>query len=79
MNKKTKVNKLNYISLFSSAGVGCYGFKQAGFDCIATCELLEKRLNVQKVNNKCKFNSGYICGDITKSEISRKIFDEIKK
>lgn len=79
MNKKTKTNKLNYISLFSSAGIGCYGFKQAGFDCIATCELLEKRLNVQKVNNKCKFNSGYICGDITKSEISRKIFDEIKK
>ena len=23
---------LTYISLFSSAGVGCYGFKQGGFN-----------------------------------------------
>ena len=37
-----------YISLFSSAGVGCYGFKQEGYYCIATVELLERRLNVQK-------------------------------
>ena len=28
----TKVNApLNYVSLFSCAGVGCYGFKQEGF------------------------------------------------
>ena len=32
-----------YISLFSSAGVGCYGFKQEGYYCIATVELLERR------------------------------------
>ena len=25
-----------YISLFSSAGIGCYGFKQSGYECIAT-------------------------------------------
>ncbi|HEO0300076.1 TPA: DNA cytosine methyltransferase [Streptococcus agalactiae] len=25
-------NALTYISLFSSAGVGCYGFKQGGFN-----------------------------------------------
>ena len=29
-----------YVSLFSSAGIGCYGFKQAGFECIATNEFL---------------------------------------
>ena len=28
--------KPTYISLFSSAGVGCFGFKMAGFECIAT-------------------------------------------
>ena len=38
------MSKLTYISLFSSAGVGCYGFTQEGFECIATCELIEQRL-----------------------------------
>jgi DNA (cytosine-5)-methyltransferase 1 len=33
---KIKMDKLTYISLFSSAGVGGYGFKQAGFECVAT-------------------------------------------
>ena len=42
---------MNYISLFSSAGVGCFGFKVEGFDGIATSELIERRLNVQKINN----------------------------
>lgn len=36
------MNKYTYISLFSSAGVGCYGFKQEDFECIATNELLQK-------------------------------------
>lgn len=58
------MNKLTYISLFSSAGIGCYGFKTEGFDCIATNELLAKRLEVQRCNHKCKYNSGYIVGDI---------------
>ena len=49
-----KMNKLTYISLFSSAGVGCYGFKQEKFQCIATNELISRRLQVQKDNNKCK-------------------------
>lgn len=57
-----------YISLFSSAGVGCYGFKLEGFECVATNELIERRLNIQKSNKKCKYPSGYICGDITKEE-----------
>lgn len=70
-------NKKTYISLFSSAGVGCYGFKMEGFSCIATNEILERRLNIQKANNKCKYDSGYICGDITNSEIKKKLFEEI--
>ncbi len=74
-----KDKTLTYISLFSSAGVGCYGFKQAGFECIATNELIERRLNVQKFNYKCKYESGYICDDITTNETKDKIFEEIKR
>ena len=74
-----KDKTLTYISLFSGAGVGCYGFKRAGFECIATNELIERRLNVQKFNNKCKYKSGYICEDITADETKDKIFAEIKK
>lgn len=73
------MSKLTYISLFSSAGVGCYGFKQEGFECIATCELIEQRLNVQKANKKCKYESGYIAGDLTNGETKEKLFAEIKK
>lgn len=67
-----------YISLFSSAGVGCYGFKLEDFECVATNELIERRLNIQKINNKCRYNSGYICGDITKDEIKNQIFSQIE-
>ncbi len=35
---------LTYISLFSSAGVGCFGFEENGFECIATNEILTKSL-----------------------------------
>lgn len=66
-----------YISLFSSAGVGCYGFKIDGFECIATNEYIERRLNVQRFNNKCKYDTGYICGDITSEDIKQKLYDEI--
>lgn len=72
------MNKYTYISLFSSAGVGCYGFKQENFDCIATNELLSKRLQVQKYNDKCKYETGYICGDILKKETVDKIYAEIQ-
>lgn len=66
-----------YISLFSSAGVGCYGFKEENFYCIATVELLERRLKIQSYNNKCIYNSGYICGDMTTQETKDKIFAQM--
>lgn len=72
------MDKYTYLSLFSSAGVGCYGFKQEDFECIATNELLPKRLQVQKFNNKCKYDSGYICGDILKQDTIDKIYAEIE-
>ena len=64
--------------MFSCAGIGCYGFKQAGFECIATNELLERRLQIQKYNNKCAREEGYICGDITLQSTKEEIFSEIK-
>lgn len=72
-------NTLTYISLFSSAGVGCFGFKQAGFECIATNEILPRRLQVQRHNQKCKYDSGYISGDIQNNEIKQAIYQEIEK
>ena len=70
-------NQLTYISLFSSAGVGCYGFKMAGFECIATNELIPRRLEIQKFNNKCKYDSGYICGDVTSQDTKDLLFSQI--
>lgn len=70
---------LTYISLFSGGGVGCYGFKEEGFDCIVTNEYLEKRLNIQKINNKCEFDTGYILGDITDPAITEELFREIER
>ena len=70
---------LTYISLFSSAGVGCFGFKQNDFECIATNELLPKRLKIQRINNKCKYESGYLEGDITTKELKEKLFIEIDR
>lgn len=72
------MNQLTYISLFSSAGVGCYGFKMEGFDCVATNELLQKRLDVQKVNHKCKYNSGYVLGDILLPETKQEILNQLQ-
>ena len=72
------MSKLTYISLFSSAGVGCYGFKQAGFECVATNELISRRLDIQRFNNKCKYDSGYICGDITKDETKEILYSQIE-
>ncbi len=69
--------KRTYISLFSGAGVGCYGFKQNHYDCIATCELLNERLNVQRANHKCRLESGYICGDLAEDDTKNKLFTEI--
>lgn len=75
--KKSPYGIKSYISLFSSAGIGCYGFKETGYNCIATVELLEKRLKIQRFNKKCFLDSGYICGDMTQQETKDKIFKEL--
>lgn len=75
MNKKP----LTYISLFSGAGIGCYGFKQENFECIATVEILEKRLKFQYYNKKCRYESGYISDDIRNEFTKELIRAEIDK
>ena len=75
---KSRYGRLyTYVSLFSSAGVGCYGFKQEGFHCVATVELLERRIKVQKYNRKCSTDSGYICGDMTNQKTKDKVVKQI--
>lgn len=71
------MKKLTYISLFSSAGVGCYGFKMEGFECVATNELLPRRLEVQRCNGKCKYESGYVLGDILSDDIQSEILGQL--
>lgn len=72
-----KDKSLTYISLFSAAGVGCHGFQMEGYHCIATNELIGRRMDVQRANRKCQYESGYIVGDIIASEVKEKIYDEI--
>ena len=67
-----------YISLFSGAGVGCYGFKSEGFECIATNELIERRIQIQRANKKCKYESGYICNDLSKEQTKQLLYHEIE-
>lgn len=72
-------NNLSYVSLFSGAGVGCFGFKMEGFNCISTVEILEKRLKIQRFNNKCLYEDGYISDDIKKPEAIAKLDDLINR
>ncbi|MCP6720265.1 MAG: DNA (cytosine-5-)-methyltransferase [Patescibacteria group bacterium] len=69
---------LTYISLFSGAGVGCYGFKLENFECVASVEFIERRLKIQKHNNKCFYENGYITDDIIKKETKDKIRKELE-
>lgn len=57
--------------------MGCYGFLEEGFECVATNETLEKRLNIQRINRKCKLDESYISGDIKKPETKEKILKRI--
>ena len=68
---------LTYVSLFSSAGLGCYGFKQEGYLCLATAELLKRRIAVQQANDVCADPRGYIVGDITDASIKGQIFARV--
>ena len=74
-----KDKTLTYISLFSCAGVGCFGFKKAGFECIATNELIERRLNVQKYNNITKPKYEKYIDDAEQAETTEEKIKYLKK
>ena len=68
--------KKTYVSLFSGAGIGCYGFNLENFECVSTVELLEKRIKYQKFNGVCRFESGYIAGDIS-NQLTLELIKEV--
>ncbi len=37
-----KDKSMTYVTLFSSAGVGCHGFQMEGYHCIATNEIIAR-------------------------------------
>jgi DNA (cytosine-5)-methyltransferase 1 len=77
MNMPKKRTTPTYVSLFSGGGVGCHAFTAEGFECIVTNETIKQRLDIQRYNNKCRHDSGYVLGDITADEVKTKVFDEI--
>ncbi|MBQ9565566.1 MAG: DNA cytosine methyltransferase, partial [Synergistaceae bacterium] len=74
-----KDKSMTYITLFSSAGVGCHGFQMEGYHCVATNEIIERRMMVQRFNHKCERDSGYVTGDIASNDVKQRIYDEIQK
>ena len=74
-----KDKSLTYVTLFSSAGVGCNGFQMEDYHCVATNEIISRRMDVQRVDNKCEYDTGYIEGDITNEDIKNKIYTEIDR
>lgn len=70
---------MTYVTLFSSGGVGCHGFHMEGYHCIATNELIERRMQVQRCNHKCEYDSGYIVGDIRSENVKQGIYEEIRR
>lgn len=68
----------SYVSLFSSGGIGDFGFKEAGFHCVATAELLSRRLEVQRLNDIAS-PEDLICGDLELPTVFNKVIERAKK
>ena len=41
-----KDKSLTYVTLFSSAGVGCHGFQMEGYHCIATKDVYKRQIRL---------------------------------
>lgn len=67
-----------YASLFSAAGLGCHGFKMEDYTCVATAELLSRRLDVQKANNTCEDVNAYYLGDLSNDAFLEQIAADVK-
>ena len=73
-----KESLFTYVSFFSGGGIECHGFNLNGFKCVVTNEIIEKRLKIQKYNNKCEYDSGYILGSLVDTDVKNRIYNEIK-
>lgn len=68
-----------YVSLFSSAGIGCFGLHQLGMECVATCEIAERRLRIQRYNHKCKYPEGYVVGDLSEDAVKEELLAQVQR
>ena len=73
------MKKLGYVSLFSSAGIGCYGFKQLDFECVATTEIIERRINIQKFNHVAINKEAYINEDMSLQSTKEKVINLVEE
>ena len=71
-------NQPTYVSLFSSAGLGCFGFKMQGFDCIATAEINKRRLEIQKINNVAVSEDSYFDIDLSDESKLQDLFEHVE-
>lgn len=69
---------ITYASMFSCAGIGDWGFHQAGLKCQATQELEGRRLHFQRLNGLCDHDDGYVTGDITDDAVYKQFVDQAR-
>lgn len=67
----------SYVSLFSSGGIADVGLKQAGFKCVASAELLSRRIEVQRLNGIAHENA-LVCGDLNLPGVFERVLSETK-
>lgn len=70
--------QLTYATLFSAAGLGCYGFKEEQYRCVATAELIARRLEVQKANSVCERPEDYFLGDLSEQAFLNEIIEHVR-
>lgn len=51
---------------------------RAGFQCVATAELLDRRLEVQRVNDVCSRPDGYIQGDLGDPLVQEAVLNQVR-
>jgi DNA (cytosine-5)-methyltransferase 1 len=66
---------MNYVTLFSGAGIGCNDLKHLGFKCLLSAEINKKRIEIQKLNKNCDY---FINDDLDKKEIIDEIIEKLK-
>ena len=67
-----------YVSLFSGAGIGCHGLDMAGFRCIASVEILARRLAIQSFNKRAE-KEAFVCGDLSAPLIMDRVCDIVRE